>query len=292
MFGAFNEIMMKRILFTVLIITGLFTSVFAQSDYFLLPENFYPAKGDTLKLHLLGGSTFGKAREQKYIAKGGFKFALYDGGKGPVDLMPLVKENAPVILSYKYINTGMVIVEATQSHSDEYTKREFTRYLGNSGFDDVASTLKQFQQSFTQKSIVSLKTLIKVDKNTGNVYDKPLKEDFEIVLKQNPYKLNYGDDITAVVLFKGKPIKAAKVDLVIRGIKGMETPQVLSSTEDGEIYFKLSREGTYLLHAVHLVPGKTAELDFENWQTAVTFDFRSSDTMPTSYKEFGLGNFH
>ncbi len=292
MFGAFNEIIMKRIFFTIIIATGLVTSAFAQSDYFLLPENFYPAKGDTLKLHLLAGSTFGKAREQKYIAKGGFKFMLHDGGKAPVDLMPLVKENETVILSYKYPASGMLIVEATQNHSDEYTKREFTRYLGNSGFDDVASSLKQFQQSFTQKSVVSLKTLIKVDKSSGTVYEKPLKEEFEIVLKQNPYKLNYGDDVTAVVLFKGKPVKAAKVDLVIRGIKGMETPQILSSTESGEIYFKLSREGTYLLHAVHLVPGTTQDLDFENWQTAVTFDFRSSDTMPTSYKEFGLGNFH
>ncbi|QQL49774.1 DUF4198 domain-containing protein [Mucilaginibacter ginkgonis] len=281
---------MKRLLFAVLYTLCFAAPALAQSDYFLLPENFYPKKADTLKLHFLSGSKFSNAREQKYVAKGGFKFSMRDAGK-TVDLAPFLKENVIPVITYKYPGSGIVVVEATQSNTDEFAHREFSRYLSNNGFDEINGALKQFQQSFNMRSYVSLKTIIPVDKKTGNEYEKPLKEDFEIILKQNPYKMNYGDDVTGIVLFKGKPIKGVKVDLLIKGEK-TEFPQVLSSTDGGEIYFKLSREGTYLLHAVYLVPGKDQNIDYEKWQTAVTFSFNSADTMPVSYKSFGLGDYH
>ena len=174
----------------------------------------------------------------------------------------------------------------------DISRKKYVNYLTDNGLDKIADGLKQFQQSFRQKTVCVAKTLVAVDKNSGSVQEKPLKEDYELVLKQNPYKGNYGDDITAVLYFKGQPIKAEKVTLIVRTPKGTEFPQLLATDETGSVFIKLSREGTYMLQAIHIEPSKDQTVDFEAWQTSFTFAFSSTNTMPNSYKEFGMGGVH
>jgi hypothetical protein len=47
-----------------------------------------------------------------------------------------------------------------------------------------------------------------------------------------------------------------------------------------------------MLQSIHIEPAKDQTLDFEVWQTSFTFAFSSTNAMPISYKEFGLGNKH
>ncbi|RYF85021.1 MAG: DUF4198 domain-containing protein, partial [Chitinophagaceae bacterium] len=136
-----------------------------------------------------------------------------------------------------------------------------------------------------------LKTLVKVDKVSGGVYDKILGDEYEIVLKNNPYKGNYGDDITAVVYFKGKPLASAQVEFYIKSPKGIY-PQRLISDQSGQIYFKLSREGIYLLRSIYTLPSASKDADFETWWTSYTFAFSSANELPNTYKEFGFGDAH
>ena len=138
-----------------------------------------------------------------------------------------------------------------------------------------------------------MKALVEIDEASGGTFDKPINQDYEIILKQNPYKFNYGDDITAVLLFRGKPIANAAVTLTVKTVGGNIFPQKLSSDAAGLIYFKLSREGIYALSSAHteqLKDNKTA--DFESWRTTYTFAFSSNNELPNSYKEFGFGNAH
>ncbi|HEY9197436.1 MAG TPA: DUF4198 domain-containing protein, partial [Mucilaginibacter sp.] len=116
--------------------------------------------------------------------------------------------------------------------------------------------------------------------------------EYEIVIKQNPYKADYGDDVTAEVLFRGKPLKDAAVILYVKTINGNVFPQKLSSDASGLIYFKLSREGIYMLSSVHIEASKDKNADFESWGTTYTFAFTNNGTMPDTYREFGFGNKH
>ncbi|WDF56078.1 DUF4198 domain-containing protein [Mucilaginibacter sp. KACC 22063] len=283
---------MKRIFFTAGVIFTCLSNAFCQVDRYMVPEDFFPHKGDTLKLHLFGGNTFSKGEEMKYDAQSKMKIIMGEAGKGGTDLTALAKDGVAPIITTVLQKDGVQMFTAIQHTTDEIDRKDFENFLSEDGLDKIADNLKQFQQSFKQKGVSVLKTIIAVDKNGGNAYEKPMKEDFEVILEQNPYKQNYGDDITGVVLLKGQPVKAARVNLVIRSGKGTEFPQELSTNEKGEFYFKMTREGVYLLRAINIVPSKDPDYDFDIDQTSLTFAFSSSNVMPYSYREFGLGNMH
>jgi hypothetical protein len=282
---------MKNVLLILIFLTCAVGSAYSQADYFLLPEEFFPQKGSELNLHLLSGNSFSKGEEQQFDAKTTTKALLLDGGK-PDDLSALFKQgNIPTLIT-KLPNSGMAMLTIVNQQTNDVDRKPFLSYLADNNLDKIADGLKQFRQSFKQKTTNVMKTLVAVDKNSGGPQEKPLKEDYEIVLKQNPYKGNYGDDITAQLLFKGQPIKAEKVTLIIRSPKGTEFSQLLATDETGSVFIKLSREGTYMLQAIHLEPAKDQTLDFEAWQTSFTFAFSSTNTMPNTYKQFGMGNKH
>jgi len=82
------------------------------------------------------------------------------------------------------------------------------------------------------------------------------------------------------------------VDLFVRTTNGTVFPQKLSSDATGMIYFKLSREGIYILRAKHFIVSKDKSADFESWRATYTFAFSSSNELPNTYREFGFGNVH
>jgi uncharacterized GH25 family protein len=138
-----------------------------------------------------------------------------------------------------------------------------------------------------------MKSLVEVEKNSANNFDKPLNEDFEIILKDNPYKGSYGADIIAQVKLRGKAAANVNVMLYVKTADGRNIfAQKLSSDKEGQVYFKLSREGIYLLRALYTEPSKEKGADFETWMSSYSFGFSSSNEMPNSYKEFGFGNKH
>jgi uncharacterized GH25 family protein len=255
------------------IITGF--AAYAQS-YYLMPEKFYLQKGDKLNVHLITSEDFTKQTEVKYqVAKTG-SFFLYEGKK-KIDLEPtaIATDSVAPVISYTTNEEGLVMVSMTTTPSaSEMSRAKFLRTLDENDPDNIADKVKNGNQLYYK------------------VFDKPLNQDYEIVLKENPYKFNYGDDVTAVVLFKGKPLVAAPVTLIVKTVDGNVFPQKLSSDATGLIYFKLSREGIYALSTSHAEQSKDKTADFESWRATFTFAFSSSNELPNTYKEFGFGNVH
>lgn len=283
---------MKRfvyLLVAVLLIIGFAAS---SQDYFLLPGSFYMKKGDNINLHLLSGNEFVKDGEYKYESGKISKFMLYEGKK-QTDLSKSPKDTASNILNYKLETPGLAMVEVIKTENVESERNKFLKYLNSEGLDKIAEDAKSNnQQYFVEKSTRYLKTLITVDKPNDKEFDKPLNEEYEIVIKRNPYKSDYGDDVTAEVLFHGQPLKEAVVMLYVKTVSGNVFPQKLSADNNGLIFFKLSREGIYMLSSVHIEASKDKNADFESWGTTYTFAFTNDGTMPDTYKEFGFGNKH
>jgi uncharacterized GH25 family protein len=284
---------MKRIGFLLFALLLIISFAASSQDYFLLPENFYMHKGDKLNLHLLSGNEFKKDDEYKYEAGKITKFMLYEGTK-KTDLSKASNDpSAANVLTYKFENSGLALIELVKTESIESERNKFLKYLDNEGLDKIAEEAKNSnQQYFVEKSNRYLKTLINIDKPNGKDFDKPLNEDYEIVLQQNPYKANYGDDVTAQVLFKGKPIKDAVVMLYVKTVTGNVFPLKLSSDAGGLVFFKLSREGIYMVSSVHVEESTDKNADFESWGATYTFAFSNANEMPNSYKEFGFGDKH
>jgi len=286
---------MRLVRISLLVILSVAVFAAHAQNYFLMPEKFYLQKGDKLNVHVVSSEDFTKQADVKYQANKTAGFYLYEGKK-KIDLTPIAVSTdsvAPVI-RYTTNEEGLVMVSMTTlPASSEMSRAKFIRTLDENDPDNIADKVKNGNQLYyKEKFTYYMKTLVAVDKTSGNVFDKPLNQDYEIVLKENPYKFNYGDDVSAVVLFKGKPLAAAPVTLTVKTVNGNVFPQKLSSDASGLIYFKLSREGVYILSAQHAEQSKDKTADFESWRSTFSFAFSSSNELPNTYKEFGFGNVH
>jgi len=282
---------MKHLYVRFLIMFAFIGLVSFIPDQFLMPENFFLHKGDKFNLHLLSGENLIKEREVPYEAKQTTKFVIYEGKK-KTDLTTVVKKDASPLLSYAMDNSGLALVQMNTNELNDIAREDFLPYLTEQGYDEIADKLKNSNAlNFTEKYNRYLKTLIRVDNESGSEYSKVLGDEFEITLKKNPYKLNYGDDLTATVLFKGKPY-AGPVLLYIKTQSGNVYPQKLTSDASGQVYFNMSREGIYLIRATKFEESKSKDADYQSWVASYTFSFTNHDDEPNTYKEFGFGDKH
>lgn len=269
------------------------TAASAQ-DVYLVPEVYYLHKNDSLKVHLFTGAGFKDEGEYKYNSANIKRFALNEGGK-KTNLMTTAKDSAAPVLACKVLNSGLALIEMVSSPAPVSIDREvYGKTLSDEGLVKLADQVNNSNQSqFREKSTRCLKALVAVDKPTGGDFDKPTGQEFELVLKQSPYKMNYGDDITATLYLQGKPLPAAQVDVYVKTTSGNIYPQTLSTDANGQISFTASRDGLYLLRAVRTEEAtNNTDFDFETKQAAYMFQFSSQNEMPNDYHSFGFGNKH
>jgi len=264
-------------------------SASAQDNY-LVAKSFYIHKGDKMDVMLLAGSQFKDIDEYKYDASKTKKFTLYTPGK-TVNLMLAAKDSAsPVLGGTKMPDAGLTMVEMvrvippTAIDHDDYAK-----YLGDEGLTKLADQVTNSnQQSFREKKTCYMKTLVMVDKPSGSEFEKPLGDEYEIVLKQNPYKLNYGSDLVGVVYYKGKPVKSEGVDVFLKAPSGNIYTDRKTTDAKGEFNVTVTREGIYLLRCARTVASTGTDADFETIQTSFTFLFNSNNDDTIDYQSFGI----
>lgn len=279
---------MKHNILLPLLSLFLVTLSASAQDNYLVAEKYMMHKGDKLNVHLLYGNVFRNDGEYKYDTSIISKFMLYSDGK-KTNLLTASKDSAAPVLSYPIVTQGLAMVDMVRNIPPTAIDRDvYAQFLSDEGMVKLAETVNNSNQSrFTEKKVCYLKTLVKVDKTSGGDFDKPTGDDYEIVLKNNPYKLNYGDDITAVLYIKGKPAAAASIDVLVKTSSGTIYPQKLSTNEKGEFSVIASREGVYLLRCSQTVASTGSDADFESIQAALTFVFNSQNDSPNSYKDPG-----
>jgi uncharacterized GH25 family protein len=244
-------------------------------DYFLLPSDFFLKKGNEIKVALMVGDEFKDLVERKYQSRITKTFSLRTGKK-PVDLILLSKDSLSPILNYKTTEPGLHLIEMSRNYSTiNLEKDKFLDYLVTEGLLRIQDSLiKSPQLSFTEKYTRYLKTLIAVDKPNGGVYNEKVFHQLEIILDNNPYKLNYGDDLSATILFQDKPLKNANTEIVVKSGDGKVHVTKLNSDLNGKVYFKVNREGTYLLRLVYMQKCKDKTADFESWWASYSFAYK------------------
>lgn len=277
---------MKNHLFLPLLSLLLVAALSASAqDSYLMPDKFPSHKGDTLNVHLLYGDNFKNDGEYKYDAALTTKFMLYSGGK-KINQLTAVKDSAAPVLSYPLVSQGLTMVEMVRNvPPTAYDRDDYAKILNDEGMTKLAETVNNSNQSrFTEKKICYMKTLVKADKPNGGDFDKQLGDDYEIVLKGNPYKMNYGGDITAVLYIKGKPAPAIHIDVFVKSSSGKIYSQQLLTNEKGEFSIIASREGAYLVRCSQTVASTGTDADFESVQASLTFMFNSLNDSPNSYE--------
>ncbi|MCC8408661.1 DUF4198 domain-containing protein [Mucilaginibacter sp. UR6-1] len=284
---------MKRfyLLTAALFIAAVFTA--ATNEDFLLAENFFLHKGDKLSVRMFKANVTNTDDDYETPEAKDAKFALYEGSK-KIPLTTVANDTVVTIKDYQVENGGLALLQLSQSATQEIDRETFLKHLEADGNEESVKKAKSFHtMNVREKYNRSIKTLVMVDKPSGNAYEKLVGDEFEIILKTNPYKMNYGDDVTAVVYFQNKPLESAPLKLYVKTPKGTIYPENLSSNAKGQVFFKLSREGIYMLRATRTDVAATGkDADFETWWTSYSFAFSSANELPNTYKEFGFGNKH
>ncbi len=265
---------MKSCLFALcFVMSGI--AAFSQ-QYLLLPDEFYPAKGQSVGTKLLTGREFSEMVNMKYQSSNTAAFWLYEGSK-KTDLKAVTTDSLSPVNTRKFESAGLAMLSMERrTLGAEMNKSEFITYLQEESLAELTDKVENTGQSyFKEKQTFYLKTLLAVDKASGNIYSQKLGHDLEILLLQNPCKMMYGDDLTAQLLFKGKPLNNALVAVYTKGPSGKTFTTTYSSDLEGKIYFKLNRSGTWMINTVHMEPAEDKKIaDYDSWRANYTFGFK------------------
>ncbi|PWG81007.1 DUF4198 domain-containing protein [Pararcticibacter amylolyticus] len=253
---------------------GLLNIVNAQSFY-MIPYSFFPEKGQKIDIGVFSGKGFDTLKAKKTPLSQLSSAFLYAGGK-PVSLQHDDK-GSQSSLSLQLQSTGLCMIVAKKETPGLVSDREeVIRQLTDEGFADLAEKAGD-EEEMSINNIFTLRTLLMSEKPSGNCYGEKTEEDLEIVLLQNPYKMKYGEDVTAQLLFKGKPLAKVRTEIYTRTLAGTVVPAESVTDSEGKIYVKLNRSGDWMLKAVYIKPAeKTSakDADYTRWSSSFTFGFR------------------
>lgn len=244
----------------------------AQS-YFIDPGSYFATRGETLQLKVYSGKGFDSVNSKLIPPSQLNSASLYLNSK-PVDILSSGKDAKALKLTAE---NGLFLVTANRELLiDNIEREEVMRQLSDEGFSDLV-TKADDKEELNLKNIFNLKTLMVASKPGGGVYSEVTGQELEIVPQQNPYKMKYGEDVTLLVLFKGKPLAKSRVEIYVRTINGSVIPSESITDRDGKIYLKLNRAGDWLLRTVNIEhtdnpDGKGA--DYIRWFSALTFGFK------------------
>ena len=153
----------------------------------------------------------------------------------------------------------------------EYVKEE---ELGMEKFQDRIGQNPEERERFAR----TLKCLIHVGTSTdGDVYKRVLGQKIEIVLLQNPYLLDPGDELEVQIFFEGKPLPDQLVMALNRNAEQSVSRSKAQTNADGIAQFTLNQAGLWLIRLVRLRPcaerfeGDCAEVDWESYWASFSF---------------------
>jgi uncharacterized GH25 family protein len=186
--------------------------------------------------------------------------------------------------SYLRYRTGdagtYVIGVSTRSSIITLSRDDFIAYLRHDG---ILDTLAKFEkdkelQEVRERYSKHVRAIVQVGEERSADHSMPLGYPIEILLDQNPYDLELGDELSFRVLFEGKPVNNQIVRVSYEGFEGGDSAHgsgnayMLRTDEEGRARFILNDRAVWYIALIHMQKMNDDEVDYEsNWAT-VTFE--------------------
>ncbi len=260
------------ILTITFILSFLSFSIVYSHDIWLYPEQFALSKGATLTVRQLAGSELDIEVELQLLRRMTPRFELITRDSS-VDLLsdlpdertqPEIKPVLKRRLDFEGL--ALLAMEHDFVHTEISTKK-FLEYLEHEEFEK-----EQFQdrvghrQEERERYARTLKCLVQVgDVSEGDLYKRALGQKIEILLLQNPYRLNPGDDLEVQILFDDQPLRDRLVTALNGDGKKLVSKSTARTNEEGIARFTLARAGFWLIRLVHLMPN--TDLSYVDWDS-------------------------
>ena len=253
-------------------------------DVWLLPEQFILSKGDIIIVHQLAGSELDVEVELPVLRRMTPSFSLVTSD-GSVDLLielPDIRTQTEVkpVLQRQVDIEGLVLL--TMEHAfihTEFPNEEFLEYLEHEGAEtETFHDHIERRSSQRERYARTLKSLIRVGETAeGDLYKQVIGQKLEILLLQNPYLMDPGDDLQVQILFEGKTLADKLVTAFHGDGKQLVSTSTVHTDAQGVAEFTLDRAGFWLIRLVHLLPCSERHeedcsyVDWESYWTSYSF---------------------
>jgi hypothetical protein len=155
------------------------------------------------------------------------------------------------------------------SERSEMSPEEFNQFLDREGI--VGQRAQRDPQRKRYWSFLKLLGRSGADNET-DLHHRFTGAQFEIVLLQNPFTLQLGEEEIVQLLFDTKPLAGATVFALHRGADGALTKLGAVTDAHGVVRFNLDQRGMWLIRSVHLRPCKDCkDADWESFRAAYSF---------------------
>lgn len=154
--------------------------------------------------------------------------------------------------------------------------KKFNDYAQKEGLSLVLeqrNRLNQSEQAGIEIYSRKAKTIVQV----GDVYSenvtRPIGHMLEIVPISHPYQLSEGDTLPIQVLFRGRPLENALVDMApLEGANASR--QEMRTNKDGKASFNINPKGSWMINVIWAVPiANHPSAEFETYFSSLTFGY-------------------
>lgn len=254
---------------------SLVSFIVSAQDYSLIANKYVAAQGDSITYTLLQG----RGLDSTEIAPEAVKSLIYanylQGGKKVADTIPLNKDFVKYSALQSNGGQSLLTIEF-KGGSVTYDQLVVEDFAKTENLTELSSIIDSsgFTTEYTANTFFTAKALTRTDKSNGNLYKNKEGQQLEIVFEQNPYKLQYGDDITALILLEGKPIAGTSTTIYTKSVSGQVHTAKYRSNNEGKIFFKLNRSGVWLLQTVYAKPSDEKGINYNYYQSSFSFNFQ------------------
>ncbi len=246
-------------------------------DHYLLPEKFFLKAGERLVVHQYVGDEF-KQEEEKGVQYYITKTFQWITPRRTLDLLRRYADSTLPLASEPIDFDGLGLLAMARGHARvELTGEKFTQYLKEEKLDGILAMRDTMAARPVEREKYTrfLKTLVQSGANRrGNAYEKQLGHTLEILLLKNPYTLRPGEEMTAQVLYRGRPLERGSVEAISKDAAGTVTVQAMKTDKSGKIRFPLRTVGTWMVRITHMIPSTDATADWESFWASYTFAVR------------------
>lgn len=249
-------------------------------EFWLLPPRFFVKVGSRQNIHVFVGEDF---TGERWAGKSSRLTSLHHyTATDSVNLTAVATSTDTLQTAITFQKPGLHLVALTTTNSFvELAGDKFTSYLQEAGLDNALALRRQRGEATKPGRELyrrCAKTLLVAGPITA--YDSTFAHSsgqaLELIMEQNPYALKAGAALTVRLLYEGKPLARALVQVWQRGAPDQTITRrtKLYTNQNGRVLFHLSAPGSYMLSAVCMVP--TADRETADWQSTwatLTFGF-------------------
>lgn len=242
-------------------------------------------RGEERGLHLRVGEAFRPEEERPLVKERISRFDLYADQAKRRDLLAAGQEGQTPVAKLPPEASACLVVMDRKEWQSTMDAEKFNRYLTDEGQEAVLSQRAKAGQSGLEGREVYtryLKALVPGQDSSSSLpntfYKRRVGQRLEILLQNNPGRLQANRKLTVKVLFEGEPLPGAKVFAYRREASGAVVPGAAGAagaaganggqgasaagtmltavtSADGLADFKLEQNGEWLVRLVHITSG-------------------------------------